>query len=864
MAEVMDAPPGACVERAGAIARIAAGLAGGGAGPLGAWLRAHPDLPAAVLCDLGDEFFRAGARAGAAEFYRRLREAAAPPSLRVHAEFKLGQIAKAQGDAASALGHFEAAARLDPTHPAIAFDLASALRHTPGRAQEAQEMFETFPWPPAYAARVGVALGRAAQARGDHAAAAGHFAQAFAAQPDDLELLADSIGNHLAAGEAGRALERLSRHHAAHPPTALSLRLQGKAHLAARESEAAARAFAQACRLAPDDWACWTDRAAAALDSGDFAAARACAGTAAQLAPNMEAPRRILAESHRREGDFAGYVEALEQAAASSPAAIRSRLDLLIQRLALARPAAAPAEFARAGPDISADAACLVELARHALIDLQADAALKLLSRAERIGPVCAATKLVRAQALFQKGDPAAARAALEPDPGAARADPALRLKACELLLAQGDHGAALALLRQGPAGGFRETALAAESLLAGGDVAAAEDLSRRLVPFGAEERLRAAMLEARVLEARGDPAAAARRLEQAAALAQGHAGVLTERLRLAIRTGQREQARHVLDRLRQHDRSLRGHGKVNGRPWDLAREILVEWELDDEAGSALDAALALDDESARAGALAAALREAPDYTPLALHYLRCAGCARPPRAPGAGIPPTIYQFWRDGRLPADLEAYARSVGEANPGCRRVLLDEAGARRLLEESPDRAVLAAYLRAREIAQKADVLRLALLWRRGGWYVDIDTRGHAPLASLQRGPREFVGYFDPFGAIANDVIGAAPGHPAVGRALRAATESILRGDRDSVWLCTGPGALTRAVAGWLASDRPRDPWRVNLLESTAVRPVVSSHCAAAYKMSNAHWSRSASHRSADRLGALWRAIADMAGA
>jgi hypothetical protein len=113
-----------------------------------------------------------------------------------------------------------------------------------------------------------------------------------------------------------------------------------------------------------------------------------------------------------------------------------------------------------------------------------------------------------------------------------------------------------------------------------------------------------------------------------------------------------------------------------------------------------------------------------------------------------------------------------------------------------------------------------------------------------------------YQEDFGTIGNNVIGAVPGHPVIGRALRLAVEAINRGDKDILWLSTGPGLLTRAFAASLA-DLGREPLAALgdtvVLEHGELQRTVSIHCLVGYKNTERHWSRTAFGRRATTAGA-----------
>jgi mannosyltransferase OCH1-like enzyme len=74
----------------------------------------------------------------------------------------------------------------------------------------------------------------------------------------------------------------------------------------------------------------------------------------------------------------------------------------------------------------------------------------------------------------------------------------------------------------------------------------------------------------------------------------------------------------------------------------------------------------------------------------------------------------------------------------------------------------------YELLRRPAERADILRLELLHRLGGVYVDADFECLRPVDDLLGGVVCFLGSLDS-GRVSNAIIGAVPGHPLLSRAL-----------------------------------------------------------------------------------------------
>jgi mannosyltransferase OCH1-like enzyme len=227
---------------------------------------------------------------------------------------------------------------------------------------------------------------------------------------------------------------------------------------------------------------------------------------------------------------------------------------------------------------------------------------------------------------------------------------------------------------------------------------------------------------------------------------------------------------------------------------------------------------------------------------------LRQAGLFAEPRPlqPGhATIPRRIVQFWDQPEPPPDVLALMATWRENNPAWTYERFHFESADAFLAEHFNGEVRQAFRRARHPAHKADLFRLAWLHVNGGLHVDADDRCLAPLETMLPPGMGFLGYQEGFSTVSNNVLGAAPGHPVIARAMRGAVTALNRGDSDSLWLSTGPGLITRAFAAELADSTLKPAsWlrgvcireRFELLRSVAV------HCFARYKTTRSHWKRS----------------------
>lgn len=94
-----------------------------------------------------------------------------------------------------------------------------------------------------------------------------------------------------------------------------------------------------------------------------------------------------------------------------------------------------------------------------------------------------------------------------------------------------------------------------------------------------------------------------------------------------------------------------------------------------------------------------------------------------------------------------------------------------------------------------AQQADLMRLEALWRDGGIYVDWDIEPYRPFGNLLA-LECFAAWAEPT-KVANGVMGARPGHPAIAEALDAALQRFVL-NRKNI-MASGPNAVTDTFRG-----------------------------------------------------------------
>jgi inositol phosphorylceramide mannosyltransferase catalytic subunit len=127
-------------------------------------------------------------------------------------------------------------------------------------------------------------------------------------------------------------------------------------------------------------------------------------------------------------------------------------------------------------------------------------------------------------------------------------------------------------------------------------------------------------------------------------------------------------------------------------------------------------------------------------------------------------IPRVFHQIWvGSDPLPEECEAYRESWMRHHPEWEFRLWTDENLPRDFERRE------AYELLRLPAERADVIRLELLYRSGGVYVDLDFECLRPIDSLVGDVDFFTGYRKARRPN-NALIGSVPGHPILAQAIR----------------------------------------------------------------------------------------------
>jgi mannosyltransferase OCH1-like enzyme len=180
-------------------------------------------------------------------------------------------------------------------------------------------------------------------------------------------------------------------------------------------------------------------------------------------------------------------------------------------------------------------------------------------------------------------------------------------------------------------------------------------------------------------------------------------------------------------------------------------------------------------------------------------------------------IPKIIHQTFKTSKLPFLTRWHISRLKKRNPHYKYEFYDDERINAFLSEEYDEKVTAAYRKLNIGAAKADFFRYAVLYKKGGVYLDIDCSVNsrlddfiAPddkaLLSPEKNPAFFVQWAMMYEA----------GHPFLKRTIEMILENIAQNKYPhDVHKMTGPSVYSIAIRECLAND-PDITYRISGIE------------------------------------------------
>lgn len=239
---------------------------------------------------------------------------------------------------------------------------------------------------------------------------------------------------------------------------------------------------------------------------------------------------------------------------------------------------------------------------------------------------------------------------------------------------------------------------------------------------------------------------------------------------------------------------------------------------------------------------------ENPGATPLALCLFsamfragRIPDLSDAPKA-GAGdgaIPRKLFQYWDKAKAPEQVEWLFRRNAARNPDFEYHRFDRASAVAFLREKGEIEVLRSFQLSPHAAAQSDLFRLAVLWHEGGVYLDADDLCMVPLSDILPRDIRLAGVLEDWMSVGNNFLAVRPQDPIIREALDDAARAFKASNGESIWLSTGPGATSRAVAKLGVEADGSLAKGIWLQPLPRLRESFAPHIVLSYKDTRAHW-------------------------
>lgn len=169
-------------------------------------------------------------------------------------------------------------------------------------------------------------------------------------------------------------------------------------------------------------------------------------------------------------------------------------------------------------------------------------------------------------------------------------------------------------------------------------------------------------------------------------------------------------------------------------------------------------------------------------------------------------IPKIIYQTFRTADLPLVTQWHISRLKKKNPEYQYEFYDDQRIENFIASAYSNEVLSLYQKIDIGAAKADFFRYAILYKRGGIYLDIDSLAIAPFKSFIKESDEALIAMETHPSICVQwAMVFAAGHPFLKKAMDLMLDN-LRCNRypNDVHSMTGPTVFTAAINACLKTD------------------------------------------------------------
>ena len=169
-------------------------------------------------------------------------------------------------------------------------------------------------------------------------------------------------------------------------------------------------------------------------------------------------------------------------------------------------------------------------------------------------------------------------------------------------------------------------------------------------------------------------------------------------------------------------------------------------------------------------------------------------------------IPKIIHQTFKTSKLPFITRRHINNFRKKNPEYEYAFYDDEKIDTFFKEEFDENVYKSYKKLNIGAAKADMFRYAVLYKKGGIYVDIDSSINKKLDSFIKADDEAIityegspTYFAQWALIYN------AGHPFLKRTIEKIVENIaVNKFPNNVHMMTGPSVYTDAIKECLSEN------------------------------------------------------------